>query len=98
MLTDDEMFRNVAADCMMQGFIVEALFANYLRSLPDPEQIEAIAAIDTEGKYTGHFKGVLKDDPAGSEKFSDVVVRMHRALDRFLLRAVKRSLAQSLPQ
>jgi|tagenome__1003787_1003787.scaffolds.fasta_scaffold20728009_2 hypothetical protein len=36
MLTDEEMFRNVAADSMAQGFIVEILLAQYLGDLlPD---------------------------------------------------------------
>jgi len=45
------------------------------------------------GKRTDHFAGLIKDDERAAEKFADVVVKMHAALDRLLERAVKRVLA-----
>jgi hypothetical protein len=45
------------------------------------------------GKRTDHFAGLIKDDERAAEKFADVVVKMHAALDRLLEQAVKRVLA-----
>lgn len=62
MISDEEMFRNVAADSMAQGFIVEILLANYLEELLPSDRIAVVEAITEQGKRTDHFAGLIKDD------------------------------------
>ena len=93
MISDEEMFRNVAADSMAQRFIVEFLLANYLRELLPGDRLQIIEALTKQGKKTDQFAGLIKDDDKAAEKFADVVVKMHQALDDLLYRAVRRVVA-----
>ncbi len=93
MISDDEMFRNVAANSMAQRFIVEFLLANYLRELLPGDRLQIIEALTKQGKKTDQFAGLIKDDDKAAEKFADVVVKMHQALDDLLYRAVRRVVA-----
>jgi hypothetical protein len=93
MITDEEMFRNVAADSMAQGFVVEILLAAYLKPLLPQDRVAALKAIEEMGKKTGHFTDLAKDDDRAAEKFADVVIKMHAALDGLLYRAARRVLA-----
>lgn len=95
MISDEEMFRNIAADSMAQGFVVEILLAAYLKELLPADRIATVKAIEETGKKTAHFAGLTKDDERAAEKFADIVVKMHAALDGLLLRAVRRVLADT---
>jgi hypothetical protein len=89
---DDEAFRNVAADSMAQGFIVEILLSQYLRDSPLEHRRVLADSLVTTGKRTDLFQG-LTNDEATAELFSDVVVRMHGALEGIVARAMARAAA-----
>jgi hypothetical protein len=85
----DEGLRNVAADSMAQGFIVEILLTNYFKSFP-PEVRDSLAkTIIAVGKKTDHFAGLIENE-AEAEVFSDVVVKMHAALESLVQRSLLR--------
>ncbi|MGY3125055.1 hypothetical protein ACVWXQ_008992 [Bradyrhizobium sp. S3.14.4] len=69
MISDEEMFRNVAADSMAQGFIVEILLARYLGELLPADRIEIVETLTKQGKRTDQFAGLIKDDDKAAEKF-----------------------------
>lgn len=93
MTSDEEMFRNVAADSMAQGFIIEILLAHYLGEMPPDDRLAIVESLTKTGKRTDHFAGLIKDDDRAAEKFADVVVKMHEALDGLIYRAVRRVVA-----
>lgn len=85
---DEEMLRNIAADNMAQGFIVELLLADHLKKF-GPFRDNLAQHIFTVGQRTDHYFGLAKDD-ATAEVFSDVVIRMHASLEGYLERALGR--------
>ena len=88
--TEEEAFRNIAADNMALGFIVEILLAKYLKSFPPRERSVLVESIKQTGRETNHLRGVTEGDEAMSELLADVVVRMHGALDGYVARAFAR--------
>jgi hypothetical protein len=89
---NDEAFRNVAADSMAQGYIVEILLTQYLKTFPPQLRQSLVETLLSNGKRTDHFAGLAKDDQT-AEMLSDVVVRMHNALEGLVARSVQRLLA-----
>lgn len=86
-MTDDQL-RNLAADSMAQGFLLEMLRTDYLRRF-GPFRFDMAKTILNVGQRTDHFAGLVKDF-AEAEVFADVVVRMHQALDGYVGRALTR--------
>lgn len=89
-MTEDQL-RNLAADSMAQGFLVDMLLAEYFTRLGEKRFLKAQKILD-EGEMTDHFKGLAPDEEE-AEVFSDVVVRMHEMLDRYVGRALVRAAA-----
>lgn len=87
-MTDDQL-RNLAADSMAQGFLVEILLTDYLRRWGGDRFDMAQTILDV-GQRTDEFAGLVEDF-AEAEVFADVVVRMHEALDGYVGRALKRA-------
>ena len=84
----EEQLRNLAADSMAQGFIVELLLTEYLKKFGQLKFDVAKSILDA-GQRTDEFVGLVKDF-AEAEVFADVVVKMHQALDTYVGRALKR--------
>jgi pyruvate/2-oxoglutarate/acetoin dehydrogenase E1 component len=87
----EEAFRNVAADSMAQGFIVEILLTRYLKQFPPADREEIAESLIKTGRRIDHFHGVAKDDEFLAELFSDVTIRMHAALEALVKRAMRRA-------
>ena len=85
--TEEEAFRNVAADNMALGFI---LLAKHLKSFPPRERSVLVETLKKQGRETDHLQGLTRGDEAMSELLADVVVRMHEALDGYVARAFVR--------
>lgn len=85
---DDDWLRNLAADSMAQGFLIELLLTEHLRSLGLKSADRAQWILDV-GQRTDHLQGRVRD-VAKAEVLSDVVVRMHAALDGYVGRALAR--------
>jgi hypothetical protein len=68
---------------------VEILLTQYLRTFPLEHRNEIVAALINTGSRTDQFIGLAKDE-ATAELFSDVVVRMHAALEGIVSRAMLR--------
>jgi hypothetical protein len=86
---NDEAFRNVAADSMAQGFVVEILLSQYLKQFAGDSREEVCRSLISTGQRTEHFAGLAKDEET-AELFADVVVRMHAALEGLVSRAAAR--------
>jgi len=87
---NDEAFRNVAADSMAQGFVVEILLTQYLKTFPAGKVRKKICdSIIQTAKRTDHYEGLIQDEHV-AELFADVVVRMHRAVEALVSRAAAR--------
>ncbi len=86
-MTEDQL-RNLAADSMAQGFILELLLVDYLKKFGQFKFATAKSILDA-GQRTDGYTGLVKDI-GEAEVFSDVVVRMHQSLDEYVGRALKR--------
>jgi hypothetical protein len=86
---DEEAIRNVFADEMACGFLVELLLTDYLKRMPEPIRPGLVAAMRQTGRRIDHYAGLAKDERT-AELLADVTVRMHDALDGYLDRALAR--------
>jgi hypothetical protein len=86
---DEEHLRNVFADQMAAGFIVELLLVDKLKSWPVEIRAQLVQAMRQSGRRTDQFAGAARNE-AEAELLADVTVRMHRALDGYLDRALAR--------
>jgi hypothetical protein len=86
---DDEALRNVAAESMAQGFIVEILLAAYLQPLAQDRREAFATSVLTAGQRTDHLDGLAKDE-AMAELLTDVTGRMQAALEGLVFRAMRR--------
>jgi hypothetical protein len=87
---EEEAFRNVAADTMALGFIVEILLSRYFKSFPPEDRASLAASMKKTAREIGHLHGATKGNEALSELLADVVVRMQPMLDRYVARALER--------
>lgn len=87
---DEEALRNVAADSMAQGFILELLLTRHVRSFPSETWEELARSIIQAGRNTAGFTGIAKTEHE-AELLADVTVRMHRALATIVERSVQRA-------
>jgi hypothetical protein len=90
-MTEDQI-RNVAADQMAQSFIVEILLSRYFRAHPREMWEPLGEQLVQSGSRTDHFTGLVKNDEE-AEVFADVVVKMHDALQDYVVRALQRAKA-----
>lgn len=84
----EETFRNVAANCMAQRFVVEILLTRYLSEYEAPFRDRLAAQIVQLAKQTEHFAGLTAGNEALSELFADVVIRMHGEVEALVRRAL----------
>ena len=87
-MTEDQI-RQVAADQMAVGFIVEILLKEYLKSFPPEQRGEIAQTIIKTGERTDAFTNVVKDD-FEAEAFADVVVLSHGKVQGYVERALAR--------
>lgn len=85
-----EAFRNVAADNMAQGLVVEWLLCRQLKQYPKEIRGEIAESLKASGRNTTSFSQLRASD-AMSEMLSDVAVRMFGALDGLVDRAMARA-------
>ena len=89
---DEDQLRNIAADQMAQGFILEILLSRYFKSHPE-EMWDDLGKLMVAGaKRTDHFTNVVKTD-AEAEVFADVVVKMHQSIQTYVDRGLGRARA-----
>jgi hypothetical protein len=86
---DDEAFRNVAADSMAHGFVLEILLAAYLQPLAQDRREAFATSVLTAGQRTDHLDGLAKDE-AMAKLLGDVTARMQVALEGLVFRAMRR--------
>jgi hypothetical protein len=84
----EETFRNVAANCMAQRFVVEILLTRYLSEHQSPFRDRLAEQIVQSAKQTDHFAGLTAGNEALSELFADVVVRMQAEVETLVGRAM----------
>ena len=86
---DDEAFRNVAAESMAQGFLLEILLAAYLQPLAQDRREAFATSVLTAGQRTDQLDGLAKDE-ATAELLGDATRRMQAALEGLVFRAMRR--------
>jgi hypothetical protein len=86
--TLDEAFRNVAADSMAQGYVVQFLLAQFLKQFDyAAHRRECVEFLRAGGRKTDHLSA-LKLSDAVAEMLADVAVRQQAALDGLAERAL----------
>lgn len=86
---DDQHLRNIAADQMAVGFIVELLLVDKLKSWPDEIRARLVQTLRDAARRTDQLAGTASNDHE-AEVLADVTVRMHIAMDGYIDRALAR--------
>ena len=87
----EEAFRNVAADSMAQGFLLERMFRDYLLAMPKRERLAFAERMLNASERTDQFFGVTSGDDAAAERFADIVIRFQGCVDAYVGRALEQS-------
>ena len=87
--TLDEAFRNVAADSMAQGYVIQILLSHFIKQFDHSALREEFAeSLRAGGRKTDHFAGLRLPDSV-AELLADVAVRQQAALDGLVARALE---------
>ena len=87
----EEAFRNVAADSMAQGFLLERMFRDYLLAMPKRERSEFADRMLNASQRTDHFYGVTNGDDVSAERFADIVIKFRDCVEQYVGRALEQS-------